>query len=247
MSDTNTLAAGTAGVQGSAFASVQPREITESAFRALCAAGADPAEAREGGLAVLRAEADSQNGLALLEQLIDAGWAQSMRAAGTRSTSWAGVSVLELDCPQQPALRSAMQLIDLAASGSAGEVRVARTTASGIPRQLWNDLLLRRSASLQRTIIVAISNAAATDGGGSTEYLTVQNGAVASATEPPADAIASSLLPTLDGNDTVIVVLPGTTELVHLDAGISQKPLKVREEEWHRIYQLSRNYLMADQ
>ncbi|WP_427019424.1 hypothetical protein ACQCSX_22935 (plasmid) [Pseudarthrobacter sp. P1] len=246
MSENTTILTGaTDGDRVTAVASVQPREITESAFRALCAAGADPAEAREGGLAVLRAEVDSHHGLALLEQLLCADWAQPMRAAGTRATSWAGVTVHELDCPGQPALRSAMQLIDLAAGGAAGDVRVARTTVAGIPRQLWNDLLLRRSASLQRTIIIALSATATTDVGGSTEYLTVQNGAVTSATEPPNAAIAASLLPPSEGGNTV-VVLPGTNDLAHLDVSISQKPLKVREEEWHRMYQLSRNYLMAD-
>ncbi|MDQ6753760.1 MAG: hypothetical protein M3017_10180 [Actinomycetota bacterium] len=241
MSENTTILTGaTDGDRATAVASVQPREITESAFRALCAAGADPAEAREGGLAVLRAEVDSKHGLALLEQLLAADWAQPMRAAGTRATSWAGVTVHELDCPDQPALRSAMQLIDLAASGGLREVRVVRTTVAGIPRQLWNDLLLRRSASLQRSIIVAISTA---DG---TEYLTVHNGAVTSAMEPPSAAIAASVLPPSEGDNTVVVVLQGINELAQRDLSISQKPLKVREQEWHRMYQLSRNYLMAD-
>ena len=60
MSNTTTLP-GRESAQGAAVAAVQPREITESAFRALCAAGADPAEAEEGGLAVLRAEVDSRS------------------------------------------------------------------------------------------------------------------------------------------------------------------------------------------
>lgn len=246
MSDTTAVTGITKSAQGTDVASVQPREITESAFRALCAAGADPAEAREGGLAVLRAEVNSQNGLALLEQLLAADWVQPARAAGTRSTSWAGVTVHELDCPEQPALRSAMQLIDLAVSGGAEEVRVARTMVARIPRQLWNDLLLRRSAALQRTIIVAISATAAAEDGGGTEYLTVHNGVVTSATEPPSAAIAASLLPRSEGENTVVVVLPGTNELAQVDVDISQKPLKVSEHEWLRIYQLSRNYLMAD-
>ncbi|ALE06274.1 hypothetical protein AL755_13730 [Arthrobacter sp. ERGS1:01] len=247
MSDkTYAVAGDTADVQGSGLVSVQPREIIETAFRALCAAGGDPAEAQEGGLAVLRAEADAQVGLALLEQLLEADWTQPMVPADTQSTSWAGVAVYELNCPGQPALRSAIQLMDLACSGSAEEVRVARTTVAGIPRPLWNDLLLRYSARLQRTIIIAITTAAATGTGG-TEYLSVRNGAITTTTEPPSEAIAASLLPTADGNETVVVVLPYHAEAIQQDAGITQRPLKVRDEQWHRMYQLSRNYLMADQ
>ncbi|MDQ6740727.1 MAG: hypothetical protein M3021_10305 [Actinomycetota bacterium] len=234
-----TVSASTDSAHGT-VCSVQPREIVESAFRALCAAGADPAEAQEGGLAVLRAEVDAKQGLALLEQLLAADWAQPVRAAATRSTAWAGVTVHELDCPDQPALRSAMQLIDLAASGGAEEVRVSRTTVSGIPRSLWNDLLLRRSANLQRSIIVAISTKAGT------EYLSVHHGSVISASEPPSAAMAASLLPRSEEENTAVVVLPSTTAPDRQDANICQNPLKVSEQEWHRMYQLSRNYLMAD-
>ncbi len=240
MSDIATIAGSTENPQGTAVAAVQPREITESAFRALCAAGAGPAEAQEGGLAVLRAEVDSRRGLALLEKLLAADWAQPVQAAATRSTEWAGVTVHELDCPDQPALRSALELIDLALSGSAGDVRVSRTTVTGIPPELWHDLLLRRSASLKRTIIVAISTAAGT------EYLSVHDGAVTSAAEPPSAAMAASLLPASEGENTVVVVLPGTSGPDRPNANISQNPLKVSEQEWLRMYQLSRNYLMAD-
>ncbi len=239
MSDTS-LTCGTANASGTALAPVQPREITESAFRALCAAGADPAEAQEGGLAVLRAEVDSRHGLALLEELLEADWTQPVRASETRSTEWAGVTVHELDCPEQPALRSALELIDLAVSGTAGEVRVSRSTVAGIPHELWNDLLLRRSASLHRTIIVAISTASGT------VYLSVHNGAALSATEPPSAAMAASLLPASEEANTVVVVLPGTAGQDLQNANICQNPLKVSEHEWLRMYQLSRNYLMAD-
>ncbi|MEO8221390.1 MAG: hypothetical protein ABI563_11465 [Specibacter sp.] len=224
-----------------AFAWVQPREITESAFRALCAAGAEPAEAREGSLAVLRAEVDARNGLALLEQLLAAAWTQPLRAAATRSTEWAGVTIHELDCPDQPGLRSALELIDLALSGSPMEVRVSRTTVAGIPQELWSDLILRRSATQQRTIIVAVTTAAGT------KYLSIHNGAVMLANQPPSTAMPASLLPQMDGDNTVIVVLPGTAEPEKITATIPQNPLKVSENEWLRMYQLSRNYLMADQ
>lgn len=232
----NTPQGATNGGRAGAFASVQPREITESAFRALCAAGAGPAEAREGGLAVLRAEVDAGQGLSLLEQLLAADWAHPVQAAGTRSTKWAGVTVHELDCPEQPALRTALELVDLAASGGADEVRVSRTRVAGIPRRLWNDLILRRSASLQRTIIVAVSTAAGTD------YLSVNNGAVSSANA----ALAAPLLPPSKWENTVVVALPGSAGMEKLDPGIAQTPLKVSEREWLRMYQLSRNYLMAD-
>ena len=74
--NTAMLSSATDGGTASTVVSVQPREISESAFRALCAAGAGPAEAGEGGLAVLRAEVDAQNGLDLLEQLLDARWTE---------------------------------------------------------------------------------------------------------------------------------------------------------------------------
>lgn len=246
MSDTNTLDGGAEDTRGTTLASVQPREVTESAFRALCAAGADPSEAQEGALAVLRAEVDAHGGLVLLEDLLEACWAQPMLPAGTRSTSWAGITVHELDCPEQPALRTAIQLMDLASCGNTTEARVARTAVAGLPRTLWNDLLLRRSASLRRTIIAALPTTADTEAG-ATEYLTVQDGAVTSSTEPPNEATAASVLRTPGGNGTVIIVLPGSTNPIQLDVRVCQKPLKVREEEWLRMYQLARNYLMADQ
>lgn len=242
MSENITTATG-ASDSGTTIAvvDVQPREITESAFRALCAAGADPAEAREGGLAVLRAEVEAHKGLELLEQLLAADWAQPARAAATRSTTWEGVTVHELDCPDQPALRSALELIDLAVSGGVDDVRLSRTTVAGIPRELWNDLILRRSANLHRTIIVAVTTAAGTD------YLSIHNGAVTASNQPPSAAMAASLLPHSKGENTVVVVLPGTAVLEQLNPNIAQNPLKVSEPEWLRMYQLSRNYLMADQ
>ncbi|WP_125612630.1 hypothetical protein [Specibacter cremeus] len=239
MSDTITVLDDAHSVRSAALTSVQPREITESAFRALSAAGADPAEAQEGALAVLRAEADTQDGLALLEQLLDADWAQPMHRASAKSTSWAGVTVREVCCPGQPGLRTALQLMDLAADGPAAEVRVARTTAPGIPRKLWNDLLLRRTASLQRIIAITTTNG--------TEYLTVRNGAVCSTNEIPSEAIAALLLPRATGPETVVIVVPGTTGLAPQDIRIPAKPLKVREDEWRRMYQLSRKYLATDQ
>lgn len=238
MSNTTTLP-GRESAQGAAVAAVQPREITESAFRALCAAGADPAEAEEGGLAVLRAEVDSRRGLVLLEDLLAADWKQPVRASGTRVTEGNGGAVHELDCPDQPALRSALELIDLAVSGGSGDVRVSRSTVAGIPHELWNDLILRRSARLQRTVIVAITTVSGT------EYLSVDNGAVTSQTVPPSAVV--SLLPRSEGDTTVVVVLPGVAGVQKLNASICQNPLKVSEHEWLRMYQLSRSYLMADQ
>lgn len=239
--NTAMLSSATDGGTASTVVSVQPREISESAFRALCAAGAGPAEAGEGGLAVLRAEVDAQNGLDLLEQLLDARWTEPVRAASTWSTEWAGTAIHELDCPDQPALRSALELIDLAVSGSPTEVRVSRTTAAGIPRGLWNDLILRRSATQQRTIIVAVTTATGT------QYLSIHNGAVTSADQPPITALAVSLPPHSEGANTVVFVLPGTAEVEKLNANIDQSPLKVIESVWLRMYQLSRNYLKADQ
>ena len=245
MSDTITGPAPD-GHQTDRTITVQPREIKEAAFRALCAAGSDPLEAQEGALAVLRAEAEDHAGLRLLEQLLDADWATPRRAAPARDTSWVGGTLRELNPAGQPPLRTALQLLDLAADAPDGEVSVTRTTDTRIPALLWNDLVRRRTASLDRRIIIATAHAgAAPDDGDATDYLTVRDGEL-STTRTLASEAVTALLPQTNQDSTLVMVLP---EPVHTDPDttfVPPKALQVRHKEWQSMYQLSRNYLVPD-
>jgi hypothetical protein len=224
---------------------LQPREITEAAFRALCAAGADPAEAQEGALAVLRAEANGHTGLSLFLELLEGDWTQPHHPARAETSSWAGGTVRDLCPPEQPGLRTALQLLDLACDGPADEISVARTIAR-IPRSLWNDLLLRRTAQLQRRIVVAASPPAKgnPDLEHDTEYLTVRNGTVTAVL--PSEALTTLLFQPADPHSTVIISLPGGSQPGPQDISVPAKPLKVREDQWHQMYQLSRKFLVPD-
>lgn len=225
---------------------VQPREIKEAAFRSLCAAGADPLEAQEGALAVLRAEAEAHAGLRLLKELLDADWTTPLRPAAARDTSWVGGTLRELDCAGQPPLRTALQLLDLAADAPDGEVSVTRTSDGRIPGLLWNDLVLRHTASLGRRIIIATANAgAAPDDEDATDYLTVRDG-VLSATRTLASEAITALIPQTAGDSTVVMVLPEPVHTNPETTFIAPKPLKVREKEWQTMYQMSRKYLVPD-
>ncbi|MET3722006.1 MULTISPECIES: hypothetical protein [unclassified Arthrobacter] len=225
---------------------VQPREIKEAAFRSLCAAGTDPLEAQEGALAVLRAEAEEHAGLRLLEQLLDADWATPLRPAAARDTSWLGGTLRELDPAGQPPLRTALQLLDLASDTQDGEVSVIRTPDARIPGLLWNDLVLRRTASLGRRIVIATAHAGtAPDVGSTTDYLTVRDG-VLSATQTLASEAVTALLPQTNADSTVVMVLPEPVPAHPTSTTIPPKPLKVCAEEWQSMYQLSRKYLVPD-
>ncbi|WP_427136548.1 hypothetical protein [Pseudarthrobacter sp. S9] len=225
---------------------VQPREIKEAAFRALCAAGADPLEAQEGALAVLRAEAEEHAGLRLLEQLLDADWTTPLRPAAARDASWAGGTLRELDSAGQPPLRTALQLLDLASDTQDGEISVTRTPAPRIPGLLWNDLLLRHTASLRRRIVIATAHAGtAPDDGDATDYLTVQDG-VLSATQTLASEAVTALLPQTNADSTVVMVLPEPVNTDPETTNIAPKALKVREKQWQSMYRLSRKYLVPD-
>ncbi|MGY2747613.1 hypothetical protein [Arthrobacter sp. UYCu723] len=245
MSDTITGPAPD-GQQTDRTIAVQPREIKEAAFRSLCAAGADPLEAQEGALAVLRAEAEAHAGLRLLEQLLDADWATPLRPAPARDTTWAGGTLRELDRAGQPPLRTALQLLDLAADAPDEEVSVTRTQHARIPGLLWNDLVLRRTASLGRRIVIATAHdGAAPDKEGATDYLTVRDGEL-STTRTLASEAVTALLAQNSGDSTLVMVLP---EPVHTDPDttfVPPKPLKVCAEEWQSMYQLSRKYLVPD-
>jgi hypothetical protein len=225
---------------------VQPREIKEAAFRSLCAAGVDPLEAQEGALAILRAEAETNAGLRLLKQLLDADWGSTThRPAVTTDTAWMGGTLRELACAGQPPLRTALQLLDLATDAPAGEVSVIRTAEARIPGLLWNDLVLRHTASQARRIIIATTHhGAAPQDNDATEYLTVTDGELSSTRALASEAVAA-LTPETAGSGTVVMVLP---EPVHTnpEATIAHKPVKMREKEWQSMYQMSRKYLVPD-
>lgn len=244
MSDTTSPARD--GQRTDSTIAVQPREIREAAFRSLCAAGADPIEAQEGALAVLRAEADAHAGLRLLEELLNADWTTPTRPTAAKDASWAGGTLRELDCTGQPPLRTALQLLDLAAGASDGEVSATHAAQVRIPGLLWNDLVLRRTASLGRRIIVATTDDGAASGNeDTTHYFTVRNG-VLSATQTLASEAVAALIPQATGHGTVVVELPEPVHTNPETTNVPPKALKMREQEWQSMYQMSRKYLVPD-
>jgi hypothetical protein len=220
---------------------VQPREIKEAAFRSLCAHGADPVEAQEGALAVLRAEAEAHSGLRLLTELLDADWRTPASPAVATDTSWMGGTLRDLNPAGQPPLRTALQLLDLAVDAPAEEASVVRTSQTNIPAPLWNDLLIRHTASSERQIIIAIS----TEENDAVEYLTVRNNAVSSTQTVESEAVAA-LLPKTSGNTVVLMALPNPLHTGTQPVTVAPKALQMREKEWQSMYQLSRNYLVPD-
>ncbi|MCX2749162.1 hypothetical protein OOZ51_15235 [Arthrobacter sp. MI7-26] len=246
MSDTIAQTAHEAGPPARTI-SIQPREIKEAAYRALCAAGADPAEAQEGAFAILRAESDNHNGLGQLKALIDADWETPSQPATAAPAFWDCGNLTDLVTTRQPGLRTALQLMDCALDSGADEISAARTSSPCIPAQLWNDLLIRRSASLQRTIILATSTAGTEKGETARiEYRTLTGQGVITSQEPPHRVINSLPDGHQDGEMTSIIVLPTTSPLDPKTSSIPTKPLKVSEQEWQKMYQLSRKFLVPD-
>lgn len=245
MSDTTTVPAPN-GPQAERAITLQPREINEAAFRSLCAAGADPAEAQEGALAVLRAETEAHAGLRLLEELLGADWTTPARPAAARDTSWMGGTLRDLDCAGQPPLRTALQLLDLAADAPAAEVSLTRALEARIRALLWNDLLLRRTASLGRRIIIASARAGtAPEDGHATDYFTVTDGELSTTRALASEAVAA-LLPPTAGASTVVIVLPEPVHTIPATTNVPPTALKMREKEWQSMYQMSRKYLVPD-
>ncbi|MFK0006482.1 hypothetical protein ACIQTZ_05460 [Paenarthrobacter sp. NPDC090520] len=200
---------------------VQPREIKEAAFRALCAAGADPVEAQEGALAVLRAQTESHDGLSLLEELLDADWSTSARPAAVSPALWAAGYLHEFDGGGQPALRTALQIMDVVQDVPYGSVSVVRTVDSHIPLRLWNDLVRRRSAAWGRRIIMAASD----DPG-----------------LPP--QVRAALRPTEKEPCMVVVAFPEPVHREPEKAVGASTALEMHEKEWQIMYGISRNYLV---
>ncbi len=227
--------------------SIQPREIKEAAYRALCAAGADPAEAQEGAFAILRAECDQHDGLSQLMALIDADWETPSQPATAAPAFWGGGNLTELVTTRQPTLRTALQLMDCALDYPADEVSAARTSSPCIPAQLWNDLLIRRSASLQRTIILITCTAGNETGDlARIEFRTLTSQGVFASQEPPHGLIDSLPDGHHEGGVTSIIVLPTASPIDPKTSSIPAKPLKVSEQEWQKMYQLSRKFLVPD-
>ncbi|UUL75566.1 hypothetical protein NG819_15425 [Pseudarthrobacter sp. Fe7] len=224
---------------------VQPREIKEAAFRSLCAAGADPIEAQEGALAVLRAETKTHGGLRLLTELLDANWTTPAPTAVATETSWMGGQLRELDSAGQPPLRTALQLLDLTYAAPAGEVSVIRTSQTNIPAPLWNDLLIRHTAALGRQIVITTAHAMSTGDNDAVEYLTVRNNAVSNTQTVESEAVAA-LLPKTAGNSVVVMALPDPIHTSPHTAAVAPKPLQMQEKEWQSMYQMSRKYLVPD-
>ena len=200
---------------------VQGREIREAAYRSLCAAGADPLEAEEGGLAVLRAEAEAGAGLRLLEELLDADWAATAGPAVVTDAPWAGGTLRTHDGGGQPPLRTALQVLDLVRDAPRGAASVVLSLGNTVPDFLWNDLLSRRCAEWGSRIVVAAADS------------------------PQVPPQVDTALGPQAGAGTVIASLPepaGDSQ----PANATPKSLGMYEEEWQRMYQLSRSYLVPD-
>ncbi|OMH32561.1 hypothetical protein BGP79_07075 [Tersicoccus sp. Bi-70] len=218
---------------------VQPREITEAAFRALYAAGADPIEAQEGALAVLRAEHDDHGGFRLLEQLLDADWISPGRPGLITDTSRTGVTVRELEPVGQPALRTALQLFDLAVAVPAGEVGVARAPLTRVPRTLLNDLVLRHTARLQRRIVVA------TTGTDAAEFLVVRHGALEVTGTMPGDP-GTLPPPSIAPDGVSVIAVSGPAGAAAGTTDLAPRPLDVDENHWRAMHQVAKTYLVVD-
>jgi hypothetical protein len=152
-----------------------------------------------------------------------------------------GGTLRDLNPAGQPPLRTALQLLDLAVDAPAEEASVVRTSQTNIPAPLWNDLLIRHTASSERQIIIAIS----TEENDAVEYLTVRNNAVSSTQTVESEAVAA-LLPKTSGNTVVLMALPNPLHTGTQPVTVAPKALQMREKEWQSMYQLSRNYLVPD-
>lgn len=226
---------------------VQPREITEAVFRALCAAGADPAEAHEGALAILRLEAEEHSGLAQFTDLLDAGWRQHPPAR-VRTIPWDDGIIRELTCPTQPHLRWMIQLMDLGCDSPHGTVSIAYTGQACLRGPLWDDLLLRQTARVQRRIVIITSDPG-TSAQESTSQLTgrtITNGRVSTTIQPdagPALRILPHLIPAVG---TAVVVMPERSRLDPARISLSPGPLRVNEQQWQTVYRAARKFLVPD-
>lgn len=200
---------------------VQHREVREAAYRSLCAAGADPLEAEEGALAVVRAEAEAGAGLRLLEELLDAEWAVPPKPAAVNDSPWSGGVLRIYDGGGQPALRTALQVFDLVRDAPRGAASVVHAVGNAVPEFLWRDLVARRCAGWGNRVVVA---------------------APGSPHLPP-------LLDTPGPEAECGTVIASLPEPVHADfqqGRVAPGPLGMREDEWQSMYRLSRSYLVPD-
>ncbi|MDJ0336702.1 hypothetical protein [Cryobacterium sp. PH31-O1] len=226
---------------------VQPREIRDAAFRVLFSAGADPAEAHEGSLAVVRAEFDGHDSLELLLQLLDADWTAQQKPAQVISDTWQHGTLKELVGAPRNALRCALQMLDLASSSASGEICAVRIRNASIPMHLWNDLVIRRADLIQRPIIVVTypANAEPVVLSGAENHTLIE-GMGANSHLLYAE-VSEGLLDEHSGADTTLVImLPAVSPLDPSATQVPAQPLNVREENWNTIYRMSRKYLVPD-
>lgn len=229
------------------FVLIQPRELKEAIFRALCSVGADPLEAQEGALAVLRAEAYEHVGLHLAPQLLEPAWASSQLPPRVASIERAGTRVKELSCPGQPALRTMIELVELACDGLDERISIAYTAGPCLPGQLWNEILLRQSARLQRRMVmVNVEAAPGSEIGIQTAVRRVDTGAVT--VEASLSSAIAAIVPAelLTPGVTLIAILEDPIQTGTAMEPVPPKPLKVREEEWMKITLSARKFLVPD-
>lgn len=227
---------------------IQPRELSEAAFRALSAAGADPAEAAEGAGAVLHAEIDSAAGVELVMYLLDADWSSAAAPSKVVTRQCTGLEIRELVCPPQPVLRTALQLFDLACAASPDAVQIMHTETSGIPEQLVNHLLLSHSARARHRLVIATPRRDR-DATASVpiEYRTVADGCVVATSTQPPTAIASSLFePYITESHTLVVVSPLSESNARRPEPVLHGAMAIRTTDWCELNRLARSYLLED-
>lgn len=225
---------------------VQPREIEEYVYRALCADGADPSEAHIGAAAVLRAEAGGQQGLGLFPELLAGNAWHTGSPPAARTVDLNGALCHELSGNGQPALRSMVQLMDLAAATPPGARAAAYSTDLNVPVDLWNDLLIRCNAQPGRRTFIIFRTPTDSNAGGEAVARTIIAGRPV---DVPADtlgllhqAVAGLITPT----GTALVIQPEGMRHETTGTAIPPQPLTIRADQWHRTLQAARKYLVSD-
>lgn len=224
---------------------VQPREIRETAFRALFSAGAEPAEAQEGAEAVLRLEAETGRGIALLPALVEGDWQAPPAETAPSPALGQDAAAFAHHGNGQPALRTLIQLVDLVIehADDAGTV-IAHTPEVHLPPGLGAALAARASILTGRAAAVAVAEPS---GQGAETVTTHQvQGRQKTETSTRTEVAATLAASRIADGGTVVILLPQRQEQTSSVASVPPLPITVDAEEWDAAYRLAGAYLVAD-
>ncbi|GAA1051130.1 hypothetical protein [Arthrobacter russicus] len=227
----------------------QPREIIDAASRALRVIGADPAEAQLGALAAVRAEAAGQEGLKWLAEILATPWNPQKAPPTVEVAEYPDTRIYELKALGQPALRTMLELIDLASEGLgdvalAGRLFIAYTEQECVAGPLWDELLLRQAAQLQRAVVL-LGSARTTVPAIRTMARRTEGNAVVVESGLRAD-LAEVVPPHLFMPCvTAFIVLPGSAEPAAELVPIPARPLPIRDEDWQNIQRIAGKFLVV--